>query len=108
MTVLAFDRSRSGIKKASAKRTAPLGRALGWREVLRALPADDARSVALGWYRSAGYTADDFAGSRGARLTLCDALTKTEDWLENEHPGRMGERRALRAVRRRLEQELWP
>lgn len=45
---------------------------------------------------------------RATREAVCNALTFVEDWLEYQHPGRRAERTKLRAVRRRLEEELWP
>jgi hypothetical protein len=37
-----------------------------------------------------------------------EALTATEDWLELEHPRWTEDRVVLKALRRRLELELWP
>jgi hypothetical protein len=99
--------SPTSTKTASAAKPRPVGRALQWREVLRAIPSDDALSVALSRYRAGGHTPDDFATRRSARIALATALTACEDWLESEHPGRRSERAAARAVRRRLECELW-
>jgi hypothetical protein len=84
-----------------------------WPEVLRALQADDSRSYALTSFRSGGFSADSFGAktspsSRPAREAMANALTATEDWLELEHPVRWRrERDAIRAIRRRLEWELW-
>ena len=78
-----------------------------WPEVLRALSGDGARNLAIGRYRVAGFTGDDFARSRLAREAMTDALTRAEDWLEYEGP-RSPDRSAIQAVRRRLEWELWP
>jgi hypothetical protein len=76
--------------------------------VLRAVPGDEARSVALAHYRAVGFTPDDIARSRAAREAAVEALIRVEDWLEVEHPGRRRERDELRAARRRIEVEVWP
>jgi hypothetical protein len=96
------------VKTAVEKTVRPQKNVLTWWAVLRGLQGDDVRSAAMGQYRAKGYTAEDFATKRNARVAMCAALTAAEDWLENEHPGRRGERAELRAVRRKLERELWP
>lgn len=40
------------------------------------------RPLALEHYRAAGFTPDDFARVRAARMAMTDALTRTEDFLE--------------------------
>ena len=76
---------------------------MGWPDVLRVLQDDETRSQALGHYRAAGFTPDDFGRSRLARESMAQALTAVEDWLETAHPRRLAEREALRRVRRRVE-----
>jgi len=85
-----------------------VGTRFGWSDVLRALEGDEARARALQHYRTAGFTPDDMARSRGAREAAVDALCRAEDWLEIAHPGRRRERDVLRDARRRLEVEVWP
>ena len=93
-------------KTAPRRAAGAPGRPIAWREVLGALPGDDTRTAALARYRAAGYTADGFATRRQARLAMVEALVATEDALEPTR--RQMERDALRAVRRRLESEVWP
>jgi hypothetical protein len=93
-------------KTAVHKQTASLGTLVSYPEVVAALQTDLARSIALGAYRSAGYTARDFALRRSARVAMTEALTATEDALELR--GVRREREAIRAVRRRLECEVSP
>lgn len=93
--------------KTSARETARgRGGAATYRNVLAALPDDATRLETLRRYRAAGFTADDFATSRKARRAMAEALTRTEDRLEIEHPRRIAERDAIKAVRRRLELEV--
>ena len=91
-------------KTAVAKTTASLGTLVSYREVVWALQSDYARFLALGLYRRAGYAPKDFA-LRRARAAMAVALTTTEDALELR--GARREREAIRAVRRRLEREVW-
>lgn len=93
-------------KTAFDEQTASLGTLVTYRDVLAALQTDLARSIGLGAYRSAGYTAKDFAVRRSARIAMTGALTATEDALELR--GVRREREAIRAVRRRLECEVSP
>lgn len=99
---------RTRIKKAPAETPRARRSVLGWGDVLRPLQRDEARSVALSLYRARGYSPDDFGRVRAARGAMADALSRTEDWLEIEHPRCETERAAVRRVRRALEQELWP
>jgi hypothetical protein len=94
------------VKTAIAKRTASPGTLVTYREVVRALQTDYARFLALGLYRGCGYIAEDFALRRSARAAMAVALTATEDALELR--GSRRERESVRAVRRRLEWEVWP
>lgn len=98
--------SRRPDKTASSKATAPVGRPIAWKDVLRALSSDDARGEALSRYRAKGYTADNFSHLRVARSAMVEALVAVEDWLEMTHPRRERERLALRDCRRRLEIEV--
>lgn len=93
---------------ASKERERTLGGVLGWTHVLAALQGDEARSLAMSLYRSAGFGPDDFAPHRAARQAMADALVRTEDHLEIQGARHDAERGRIRAVRRRLEGELWP
>jgi hypothetical protein len=93
--------------RGSAGLLTQAGGPVRWPDVMRALYSDETRAKALDRYRSDGHTPDDFARSRAAREAMADALTRTEDWLEDEHP-RWPDRASIKAVRRRLEWELWP
>lgn len=84
------------------------GTPVTYRGVLAALQGDDARSMALGLFRGAGCTADDFGHRTAARWAMAEALTRTEDSLETRGPGTRRERDVIRAIRRRLEAEVWP
>jgi hypothetical protein len=93
---------------ASRKRALARKSIIGLPDVLRALPADDTRSLTLSQYRAAGFTPDHFTQT-AARKKMADSLTRAEDWLELEHIVRWRrERPAIQAVRRELEYELWP
>jgi hypothetical protein len=111
--------SRDIGKAAARTRIASSETPIRWPEVLGCLAEDETRSYALSRVRDAGFTADEFSSGdasrgaararwRGAREAMADALTRTEDWLEMEHPRRERERHAIREVRRRLELDLWP
>jgi hypothetical protein len=67
---------------------------------------DETRSYALSGFRQAGFSADDFGHLRKARENMAEMLTLAEDMVESRHPRR--DRSAMRALRRRLELELWP
>lgn len=97
-------RSRHPEKTRARNGDASLGTPIGWPDVLRAIQSDGARQHALALYRAAGFGPDDFARGRGARSAMTDALTRTEDYLEQRNAH--AERAAIRAVRRRLEEEL--
>lgn len=86
------------------------GRPIAWRDVLGCLESEIARRRAVDAYRAAGFSPDDFGGSRALRATMAEALVRIEDWLELELQSSWvaRERRAIRSVRRRLEEELWP
>src|SRR5262249_51816480 len=86
------------------------GRPIAWPDVLGCLESEIARRRAIGAYRAAGFSPDDFAVSRAARASMVGVLTRTEDWLELEpqSPWVVRDRGAIRRVRRRLERELWP
>ena len=95
-------------KTAAGTRLNSPERAVAWPEVLRCLSADETRSCVVQRLRQAGFTADDFASQRKARECVADALTAVEDRAETRRPKAQAERTAIRAVRRRLELELWP
>ncbi len=79
------------------------GRALGWADVAGALGDLKTRPTVEALYGEARFTPDDFPRRPGARAALAEALTRTEDELERNHPQRTREREALRALRRRVE-----
>jgi len=98
------------VTQAARTSTAERRARLQWPDVLRAVPSPKTRERALDAYRAAGFTPDDFAAKRAAREAMADALSRTEQWLElaPENASRAAGRAAIRAVRRRLEFELWP
>lgn len=83
----------------------------GAQTILRALgPHDRARSLAMTELRRRGGSLDAWARSRAA---MVEALTHAEDAIEFNPSGSMRpyestDRAALRAVRRRLESEVFP
>ena len=88
-----------------------------WQDVLRAMPRTETRNLVLGMFKDGGFSADSFSNARTgaggakcreARIAMADALTAAEDWIETVHPRWEEDRKLLRAVRRRLELELWP
>lgn len=85
-------------------------RSVTWPTVLTVLQTDDTRALVLTHFRMAGFKPDQFASQRASREALTDCLTRAEDWIENRRAclNRDRERRAIRGVRRALEQELWP
>lgn len=90
---------------APRSRKTPRNDGLSWGALSKDLPPR-VRPEVVTRFREAG---GDFARwSRLDREHLADALTRTEDWLELEHPNRHADRAALKAARRRLELELWP
>lgn len=100
--------ARNRRKTAIEKTERTLGGVLGGPDVLRAVPGDEARSLALEHYRGTGFGPDDFGRHRAARQAMADSLTRTEDRLELQGSRYDAERIGIRAVRRRLERELWP
>jgi hypothetical protein len=98
--------SRISIKTAAGKRAGARKRAIGWSDVLRGLERDAVRSQALERYRAEGHSPDDFGRLLAARAAMADALTRTEDWLELQHPRWLDDRAAVAAVRRPLELEI--
>lgn len=76
-----------------------------WPDVLRAVQDSNNRSLLVRRMRDAGFSADDFSHSGKTRQLVADILTKLEDGAEGRSPT---ERDRVRAVRRRLEWELWP
>lgn len=87
-------------KTAAEKTTRPRGGVPSYSAVLRALPRDETRSFALGRFVSLGGDRNQWRASD--RGTMAEALIRTEDWLEIEHPA-WAERAAIRQVRRLLE-----
>jgi hypothetical protein len=89
----------------SPRPTTPQKRGLSWGSLSGTL-TPEIRSEVARRFREAG---GDFGRwSRRDRELIVDALVRTEDHIELEHPGRRRDRDALRAVRRVLETELWP
>lgn len=80
-----------------------------WPEVLRVVQGDENRFAVATAIRTSGFSADSFATRIEARRSVCEALVGVEDRLELRRGVRgLTERLAVRAVRRRLECELWP
>ncbi|MBN1605081.1 MAG: hypothetical protein JW940_00525 [Polyangiaceae bacterium] len=98
---------RRGKHAAGKPLSAPESR-LGWSDVLRVLQDEKARSVALAHYRTSGWTPEDFGQVRTARAVMADALARAEDALEWRPGGGGIDRARVRALRQRLERELWP
>jgi hypothetical protein len=80
--------------------------AFGWRDAVKVLPDDAARSYAVECLRGAGFSPDAVAGSKKAKVVLCEALVRIEDRMEMDN-GRLS-REGIRNARRRLESELYP
>jgi len=85
------------------------------REALATLGEHDrARALVMGRFKALGGELDHVDGVRAHRVRLVDALTFAEDRIELADAGharafdRSADRQALRALRRRLELELWP
>lgn len=97
----------TGIKTAAGKVRRARGSAFEWPDVLRAVQGPEARHRVLANYQAAGFRPDDFGHAVTARKALCEALVRTEDWLELSRP-RSPERQAVKALRSPLERELWP
>ncbi len=93
------------VKTGVSVATASPGSTISYPDVLRALSSDETRSAALTAYRTAGFSPDDFAHRLAARAAMAEALTAVEDGCELR--GSRREREAVRAVRRRLEREIW-
>jgi hypothetical protein len=81
---------------------------LTWPAVLRCLGGPKTRERACSLFAAAGFTPDHFMAKRAAREAMAGVLSRVEDWLELERPGARQDRSEIRAVRRRLELELWP
>ena len=97
--------SRKHAGHSGARHTKPR---LAWPGVLRVIQGDWARSFVLARFREAGFNGDQWA-ERKAREFLAGLLTAAEDAVElrSRAPAVAAERAAIRAVRRRLELELW-
>lgn len=65
------------------------------------------RSYAMDQIRDSHFDADSFAHKTKTRQGVAGVLSRTEDWIEGQHP-RWPERESIKSVRRRIEQELWP
>jgi hypothetical protein len=99
--------SRNQGKQATPETAHAPARPIAWRDVLRALQADETRAAVMADYRGKGHRPDDFSSGRRAREAMAEALIRAEDHLELAHPRRLDERAALRSVRAPLERELW-
>jgi hypothetical protein len=95
------------IKTAARKLPRARGSVFGWPDVLRAVQDPETRRRILADYEAAGFLPDDFGHVVAARKALCEALVKTEDWLELHRP-RSPERELLKKLRSPLERVLWP
>jgi hypothetical protein len=95
-------------KHAAHFSNGPLESVLRWPDVLRCLQTDAARSYVLNLYRASGFSAESW-NQRAARVRIANLLTALEDRLERARArADASDRVATRAVRRRLELELWP
>lgn len=106
-TAVAKQTASSGTRFKSGTGARPFA-IVTWPDIVRAVERETTRETLMARYRAAGFTPDDFAGRRGAREAMADALTRTEDALEDRSSVGSRERAALCDVRRRLEWELWP
>jgi hypothetical protein len=96
-------------KTARAKTARAPGPPIGWPDVLRVIPDEPTRSTALSRFRAAGFKPDEFAHHRNVRESVLEGHVSAEDALEAiRGEGATASRRAIKAVRRRLEVELWP
>lgn len=85
------------------------GTRLGWPDILAAVQDAAERSALVTAIRDAGFSIDDFANVNKPREIACSWLTLYEDRLEVVRGGvAASERARCRAVRRRLELELFP
>ena len=100
--------SRTRTNHAPRKTPRAAKRTLLWSDVLRVIQADPTRSNVLNQFRGSGFSADSWC-LRPAREKMAGLLTAAEDRLEHQAGGsRAEERQAIRALRQRLELELWP
>lgn len=100
--------ARSSGKHAGHFPNAMLKSVLTWPDVLRCLQTDAARSYVLSLYRASSFSAESW-NLRAARERIADLLTALEDRLERARArADVADRVASRALRRRLELELWP
>ena len=99
----------SAVKRARAKSAKTQEAPIAWSDVLRVIQDEPTRSRALARFRAAEYKADEFATRRNVRESILEGLVSAEDALEmSPGAGATASRRAIKAVRRRLEVELWP
>ena len=74
-------------------------RAVTYREALRAL--DTSRAHVLAGFKARGGDRERWQALD--RRAMAEAISRAEDGLELDHPGRVRERSAMKDVRRRLE-----
>lgn len=91
-----------------ARRAKTAAKAVTWPEVLRALPDDQSRSLALKGFRDRGFTAESFASQTEVREVLVEDLVKLEDAYEFRRGKFAAVSADVKALRRRLELELYP
>jgi hypothetical protein len=72
------DLSPISIKTAARRRANSGQRALGWSDVLRAVPREIVRQRVTERFRATGYTPDDVGRFASARAALADVLTRTK------------------------------
>lgn len=81
-----------------------------WREVRKVVSDGQALSSLVSKLAAAKFSVYQVDGNLGARLVLLESLIRVEDKLEMEGRGKLWDahRLSIRAVRRRLECEVWP
>jgi hypothetical protein len=97
------------VKIGTQKQPRRQGARFGWQVVLAAVQDTAERSAAVASLADAGFSLDDFANINKPREIACTWLSRYEDRLEGRRGDRLAEERArVRAVRQRLEGELYP
>ena len=96
------------MKQASTTQRQPRKAPIAWEVVLAAIVESETLPVAAPLWQRLQIKPSETWTQRATKEAAADALTRSEDWLEYEHPLRKNARDRLNAVRRRLECELWP